>query len=69
VIRDQFAESIDAAKELLKGGKTVRAEDKHAAEKNDAEPTNDTGAVEKAVDVHPEIVAATVAVTVAMANP
>ena len=68
VVRDQLAESIDAAKELQKGGKTVRADGEHVAD--DAKPTSDTGAsVKKAMDVHPEVVAATAAVTVAMANP
>ena len=49
--RDQLAESINAAMELRKGGKTVRADGEHAAEKDDAKPTGDTGLfVKKAVE-------------------
>jgi hypothetical protein len=66
VARDQLAESINAAMELRKGGKTVRADGEHAAEKDDAKPTGDTGLfVKKAV----EAVAVTATVAMAMANP
>jgi hypothetical protein len=66
VARDQLAESINAAMELRKGGKTVRADGEHAAEKDDAKPTGDTGFfVKKAV----EAVAVTATVAMAMANP
>ena len=47
VVRDQLAESIDAAKELQKGGKTVRSESEHAVEKDDAKAASETGATEK----------------------
>jgi hypothetical protein len=51
VVRDQLAESISAAMALQKGGKTVRSEGEHVAEKDDAKPTDDTGAfVKKAVE-------------------
>ena len=62
--RDQLAESINAAMELRKGGKTVRADGEHAAEKDDAKPTGDTGFF-----VAVEAVAVTATVAMAMANP
>jgi hypothetical protein len=43
VVRDQLAESINAAMELQKGGKTVRSEGEYAAEKDDAKPSDDAG--------------------------
>jgi hypothetical protein len=69
MVRDQLADSINASTQLQKDGKTVRAAGGHDAD--DVKPTEDkTGFAKKAVeDGHPEAVAATVAVTVAMANP
>jgi hypothetical protein len=59
VVQDQLMESINAALKLRNDGRTVRGRSEHP------EPV---AAKTSMVDGHPEVVAATVAATVAMVN-